>query len=140
MQRRSGITFLFVTHDQEEALAMSDEIALMNRGRIEQLGTPEEVYRAPATRFAANFLGAMNWIGGAGVRPEALRVSRNGGAGRCSAQVTQTLFLGNCVHVMMRLDSGEEATAEVPGATAAFVPGELVQVNWSSGDEMRFAE
>jgi spermidine/putrescine transport system ATP-binding protein len=139
MQRRSGIAFLFVTHDQEEALAMSDEIALMNCGRIEQMGTPEEVYRAPATRFAANFLGAMNWIGGAGVRPEALKVSRNGPAGR-PAQVTQTLFLGNCVHVMMRLDSGEEATAELPAAAAGFTPGDAVHVNWSSADEMRFSE
>jgi ABC-type Fe3+/spermidine/putrescine transport system ATPase subunit len=139
MQRRSGITFLFVTHDQEEALAMSDEIALMNRGRIEQMGSPQDVYRAPSTRFAANFLGAMNWIGGAGVRPEALRVSRGDASGH-RAQVTQSLFLGNCMHVMMRLESGEEATAEVPGTGGEFAPGEAVHVNWSSADEMRFPE
>jgi ABC-type sugar transport system ATPase subunit len=141
MQRRSGVAFLFVTHDQEEALAMSDEIALMNHGRIEQMGTPREVYRAPATRFAANFLGAMNWIGGAGVRPECLKVlrsvSRNPASGR-RAQVTQTLFLGNSVHVIMRLESGEEATAELPGAATDFAPGDAVDVNWSSADEMRF--
>jgi ABC-type Fe3+/spermidine/putrescine transport system ATPase subunit len=139
MQRRTGITFLFVTHDQEEALAMSDEIAIMNNGRIEQMGTPQEVYQAPGTRFVANFLGAMNWIGGIGIRPEALQLSRNGSRGRCGAEVTQSLFLGNCVHVMMRLETGEEATAEVLPSEADFAPGDRVHVNWSSADEMRFA-
>ena len=140
MQRRSGITFLFVTHDQEEALAMSDEIAIMNRGHIEQSGSPEDVYRAPASRFVAGFLGAMNWIGDAGVRPEALRVSRNGGPYRGTARVTQSLFLGNCVHVQMRLASGEEAVAELPPGETTFQPGDTVHVNWSSADEMRFPQ
>ena len=76
MQRKTGITFLFVTHDQEEALSMSDRVAVMNRGKIEQFGTPEEVYLRPATRFVAGFLGAMNWLGDAGVRPESTRVTR----------------------------------------------------------------
>ena len=76
LQRRLGITFLFVTHDQEEALTLSDRIAVMRAGRIEQVGTPEEVYLGPANRFVAGFLGAVNWIDGAGVRPEATRISR----------------------------------------------------------------
>ncbi len=139
MQRRTGITFLFVTHDQEEALAMSDEVAIMNGGRVEQMGTPQDVYRAPATRFTAGFLGAMNWIGSMGVRPEAVRVSRHEDGQRCSAKVQHTLFLGNCVHVVMRLASGEEVTAELPPGEAEFAPGEGVQVSWSSADEMRFS-
>jgi len=73
LQRRVGITFLFVTHDQEEAMSMSDSIAVMNQGRVEQVGTPEEVYLRPATRFVAGFLGAVNWIDGVGVRPEHIR-------------------------------------------------------------------
>ena len=77
MQRRVGITFLLVTHDQEEALSMSDQLAVMNAGAIEQVGTPEDVYLRPRTRFVAGFLGAVNWIGGVGVRPEATRISRS---------------------------------------------------------------
>ena len=70
MQRRVGITFLLVTHDQEEALSMSDQLAVMNAGAIEQVGTPQDVYLRPATRFVAGFLGAVNWIDGVGLRPE----------------------------------------------------------------------
>ena len=69
MQRKTGITFLFVTHDQEEALSMSDRVAVMNRGRVEQFSTPEDVYLRPATRFVAGFLGPVNWFGDAGLRP-----------------------------------------------------------------------
>ena len=64
IQKEVGITFVFVTHDQEEAMTMSDRIAVMNRGRIEQLGPPEEVYEHPATRFVAEFLGASNLLEG----------------------------------------------------------------------------
>src|SRR5258707_3348843 len=69
LQRRVGVTFLFVTHDQEEALSLSDRIAIMNAGAIEQIGTPQELYWQPRTRFAASFLGAMNWARGVGIRP-----------------------------------------------------------------------
>jgi putative spermidine/putrescine transport system ATP-binding protein len=62
LQRHVGITFVFVTHDQGEALGMSDRIAVFNHGRIEQLGTPEEVYEHPATAFVAGFVGAANLI------------------------------------------------------------------------------
>ncbi|MCF6476072.1 ABC transporter ATP-binding protein [Nonomuraea sp. MG754425] len=64
IQRRVGTTMVFVTHDQEEALALSDRIAVLNGGRIEQLGTPDEVYRRPATRFVAQFIGAANVLEG----------------------------------------------------------------------------
>jgi spermidine/putrescine ABC transporter ATP-binding subunit len=64
IQREVGITFVYVTHDQEEALTMSDRLAVMNAGRIEQLGTPRELYEKPATRFVADFLGTSNIIGG----------------------------------------------------------------------------
>jgi spermidine/putrescine transport system ATP-binding protein len=64
IQRDVGITFLYVTHDQEEAMAMSDRLAVMNAGKIEQYGTPRDVYEDPATRFVASFLGASNLIEG----------------------------------------------------------------------------
>ncbi len=64
LQRQLGITFIYVTHDQEEALTMSDRIAVMNRGRLEQVGTPEEVYNYPETKFVADFIGESNIIEG----------------------------------------------------------------------------
>src|SRR5882724_4294147 len=97
LQARVGTTFLFVTHDQEEALSMSDSIAVMNAGRVEQIGAPEDVYLRPATRFVAGFLGAVNWIGGVGLRPESLRLTRtatpNGTQCR-AATVRYSVFLG----------------------------------------------
>jgi spermidine/putrescine transport system ATP-binding protein len=62
IQREVGITFIYVTHDQEEALTMSDRIAVMNEGRVEQIGTPEEIYHAPSTVFVANFIGVANLL------------------------------------------------------------------------------
>ena len=61
IQREIGTTFLFVTHDQGEAMTMADRIAVMNEGRIEQIGTPEEIYRRPASRFVADFIGESNF-------------------------------------------------------------------------------
>src|ERR1700722_8534350 len=115
MQRKTGITFLFVTHDQEEALSMSDQVAVMNQGRVEQFGTPEEVYLRPATAFVAGFLGAMNWFGKAGVRPESTRVAREKPDGLpCQrAAVESALFFGNRVHLNSVLDEGGRAVAEL---------------------------
>ena len=140
LQRRVGITFLFVTHDQEEALAMSDSIAVMNQGRIEQVGSPEDVYLRPATRFVAGFLGAVNWIDGIGLRPEVTRIARHAPADVVSraATVVHSTFLGNCIQVMARLDSGEQAVAELARGSGAFQTGEAVHLYWKPADEMRF--
>ncbi len=141
MQRRVGITFLLVTHDQEEALSMSDQLAVMNQGLIEQVGSPEEVYLRPRSRFVAGFLGAVNWIGGVGVRPEATRLalSPDGGPQRyASGRVTGSVFLGDCVQVLVRLDSGENVVAQVPRAAAGFATGGPVHVCWDAADELVF--
>jgi ABC-type Fe3+/spermidine/putrescine transport system ATPase subunit len=141
LQRRVGITFLLVTHDQEEALSMSDQMAVMNAGRVEQVGTPEDIYLRPRTRFVAGFLGAVNWIGAVGLRPEATRVGRPGERnGSCwrPAVVTGSVFLGNCVHVLVRLESGEDTVAEVPRELAQFRNGDAVEICWHPHDEMRF--
>ena len=66
IQQEVGITFVYVTHDQEEALTMSDRMAVMSDGRVEQLGTPREAYEAPATAFVADFLGVSNLMSGTG--------------------------------------------------------------------------
>jgi spermidine/putrescine transport system ATP-binding protein len=133
MQQTAGITFLFVTHDQEEALSLSDRIAVMNRGKVEQVGTPREVYLKPATSFVAGFLGAVNWINGIGIRPEATRIARGG-----NSRVLQTVFLGNCIHVVVSLPNDEKATAETPHTGDTFHEGEAVTVSWNEADEIRF--
>ena len=75
IQQSVGITFVYVTHDQEEALAMSDRLAVFNEGRIEQIGDPAEVYEHPATPFVANFVGTSNVLAdGSAIRPEKIRV------------------------------------------------------------------
>ncbi len=141
LQRRVGITFLFVTHDQEEALSMADRLGVMNAGELQQVGTPEEVYLRPRTRFVASFLGAINWIGNIGVRPEALRIAKStaGQEARSSlATVVQSTFLGNCVHVEARLADGQTVVAQVSRLTEPFAAGEAVYVSWEPGDEQTF--
>ncbi len=142
LQRRVGITFLMVTHDQEEALTLAGRITILNKGRIEQTGTPHDVYLRPATPFVAQFLGGVNWRNGVGIRPEATRISNNGDAPPhgLPARVRETTFLGNCTHIAMQLDSGERFTAEVPRTHATYQPDEAVHVWWSEHDEMRFPQ
>jgi spermidine/putrescine transport system ATP-binding protein len=140
LQRRVGITFLFVTHDQEEALSMSDRMAVMNAGELEQIGTPQEIYLRPRSRFVAGFLGSVNWIGDIGVRPEATRLSRKPPEGMLSrpAGVTQSTFLGNCVHVTASFTDGETVVAEISRLESGFAPGDDVFVSWNPVDELRF--
>src|SRR5271170_1208234 len=141
IQRQTGITFLFVTHDQEEALSLSDRLGVMNKGCLEQIGTPEEIYLQPATKFVASFLGAVNWIGEVGVRPEAMRIERapssNGHRSR-PATILHSTFLGNCVHVDTRLSDGEPAVVEISRLGETFAPGERVHLWWEPADELRF--
>ena len=139
LQRSSGITFLFITHDREEALSLSDHVAIMNAGRIEQLDTPETAYHRPATRFVAGFLGAMNWFGDVGVRPERTRVSL---ARRDDASLPATLesvlFLGNSLHLHARLPNGSTVVAEVPSRGVVLREGTSVWIEWDPADEMRW--
>lgn len=134
LQRRTGVTFLFVTHDQEEALALSDRIAIMNAGGVEQTGTPQELYQKPRSRFVASFLGEMNWIDGAGIRPECVRLSCD--AGR-PGTITHTTFLGAHRLCTIRLEGGELVTAQM-AAGADHRPGQAVCVSWDAEDELRF--
>jgi spermidine/putrescine transport system ATP-binding protein len=144
LQRRVGVTFLFVTHDQEEALSMSDVIAVMNNGVVEQAGAPEEVYRKPATRFVASFLGMMNWIDGIGLRPESVRLSREPAAGSRAAVVTAKSFLGPMVYIEARLASGETCTVQAQNGAmsgaASFQPGDAVHVCWDESAEVRLPQ
>jgi putative spermidine/putrescine transport system ATP-binding protein len=117
LQRELGITSIFVTHDQEEALSISDRIVVMNEGRIEQVGTPSEIYNFPRTRFVASFVGTLNVLAGhalasgdavkkrlLAVRPEAI-VLEAPAAGRNSlaATVEEVSFLGSVVRIRARV-------------------------------------
>jgi spermidine/putrescine transport system ATP-binding protein len=103
IQHELGTTFVYVTHDQDEALAMSDRIAVMNRGRVEQLGTPREIYDHPRTAFVADFIGSLNalevtvdeLVGG-------YAVARFGEAGRIVAAIGDAHAAGDRVRVAVR--------------------------------------
>jgi putative spermidine/putrescine transport system ATP-binding protein len=122
IQRRLGITFIFVTHDQEEALTLSDRIAVFNEGGIVQLGTAEEIYRNPQTPFVANFVGtsavftadeAKSILGSKGacsVRPEHIDIVRGkapAGTITATGSVFDTIFLGASTRVIVDLDAGK---------------------------------
>jgi spermidine/putrescine transport system ATP-binding protein len=96
IQHELGTTFVYVTHDQEEALAMSDRIAVMNGGLVEQVGSPREIYETPASAFVADFVGTVNVLdldgGSVSVRPERIRILREGG--RLDGVVADVVYLG----------------------------------------------
>ena len=133
LQRRTGITFVIVTHDQEEALSMCDRIAVMHQGKVEQIGSPEDIYLRPATRFVAEFLGAMNWYNGVGIRPESMRLTGNG---MVKAVVESAVFLGHCVQLRARTADGVALVAEVPREDARFAVGDAVGMSWNKSDEI----
>ena len=133
LQRRLGITTVFVTHDQGEALVMSDRIAVMNAGRIEQVGTPAEIYERPASRFVAEFIGRMNFFTDGGrliaIRPQraSLSAHKRDDFAR-HGRVSQVLYLGATREYHLALDGGERALVEAPndGNAPRFVAGDAV--------------
>ena len=125
LQRTLGITFIFVTHDQEEALTLSDRIAVFNNGRIEQLGTPIEIYERPSSPFVASFVGTSNLftsadsesllgrVGGFSVRPEKLGLAARGVLTDgiiLPGTVTVVIYLGTSTRVLVRLASDKVLT------------------------------
>ena len=120
IQKEVGITFVYVTHDQEEALTMSDRLAVMANGEIEQIGSPVEVYERPATEFVAGFIGISNVLLRDGVRfvvrPEKIRMLAEGeqpAAGMTveSGQVEEVIYVGMSTRYVVRLDRGEQLVA-----------------------------
>ena len=105
-----GITFVYVTHDQEEALTMSDRLAVFNEGRIEQLGSPAEVYEHPQTEFVAGFVGVSNVLERDGrrftIRPEKIRMTEDGPGE--SGVVREVVYVGMVTRYVVDLDSGGE--------------------------------
>ncbi len=137
LQRQLGITFVFVTHDQGEALSMADRVAVFNAGRIVQVGTPQEIYERPATRFVADFVGSSNVLppaltarlGGpaswASLRPEAVRMD-----GPHRGRVTGTRYLGAATRIAVDL-GGAELAAILPAGRPVPAPGAEVTLGWA---------
>jgi ABC-type Fe3+/spermidine/putrescine transport system ATPase subunit len=149
LQQELGVTFVHVTHDQEEALALSDRVAVMNRGRIEQLGSPLEVYDAPATRFVADFIGETNFLRRNGstlaLRPERLELTRDAGgsADGLAGEVVTTMVVGPAIQSLIRADDGQEVLVRQQRGDSrgvAFQEGERVVVTWAEGAALVFTE
>jgi putative spermidine/putrescine transport system ATP-binding protein len=162
IQHEVGITFVFVTHDQDEALTMSDRIAVFNQGRTEQVATPAELYERPASAFVAGFVGTSNLIGGEAarattgrdgtftVRPEKIRMLEpdvGAGPGQCSATgvVADVAYLGSQTRFVVRLDAGGElvvtqqnlATSSMEALAARGRPVRLV---WDRRHNLQLSE
>jgi putative spermidine/putrescine transport system ATP-binding protein len=114
IQQDLGITFLYVTHDQEEALTMSDRIAVFNEGRIEQVGTPEEIYEHPATEFVAGFVGVSNVLERHGrrftIRPEKIEMLAGEADGGETGTIKEVIYAGAFTRYIVDLDEGGELT------------------------------
>jgi spermidine/putrescine transport system ATP-binding protein len=161
IQNEIGITFVHVTHDQEEAMTMADAIAVMNRGRIEQLGPPAELYERPATAFVAGFLGASNLLPGtvegtdairldegtvvranvnghsgqvaAGVRPEKITIGSGGGANELHGTVSETAYIGVATQVVVRTAAGvvQVFAQNLDSGGRVPAPGTNVVLTWA---------
>ncbi|WP_313462840.1 ABC transporter ATP-binding protein [Pseudomonas nitroreducens] len=147
LQRQLGITFIFVTHDQSEALSMSDRVAVFNKGRIEQVDTPGNLYRRPATRFVAEFVGTANVLRGdlaqrllGESRPHSLRPEhvRFGRAGEGELEVSGTLFdvqyMGASSRYEIELENGVRLVAALPNGEREEQrpkPGDAVTASWA---------
>lgn len=139
LQRAVGITFIFVTHDQEEALTMSDRIAVFNQGRIEQLGTPREIYENPQSPFVSEFVGQTNKIEIEGkkinIRPEFISISRVTTHGNRSIQGTlrDAIFVGAITRYLVDTNLGSSIISTNP--KEAIDIGEAVTLSWDKERE-----
>jgi len=149
LQQELGMTFVYVTHDQEEALTMSDRIAVFNHGRIEQVGSPAEMYEHPATTFVAGFIGTSNILERGGrtftVRPEKIRLLPfEAGEGE-PGTVRATAYLGPSTKFVVALDAGGELTVvqqnlETRSEDIDRMEGRRVRLQWRPDVEFAIEE
>ena len=154
IQREAGITFIFVTHDQEEAMRMSDRIAVFNEGSIEQIGTPQEVYEKPQTKFVASFLGVSNIFDGAAakeifgsstmvnIRPERIKLvpadtKLNTGESGVVGTIIEASYIGATTIFLIQTQSGQRVIAtrineELPDQINRYETGDRVGAVWKS--------
>jgi putative spermidine/putrescine transport system ATP-binding protein len=136
IQQRVGITFVYVTHDQEEALTMSDRIAVFSEGRIEQIGAPAEVYERPANEFVAGFVGVSNVLERDGrrftIRPERIRFAAEGEPG----VVQSVVYAGSVTRYFVDLERGGQITVvrQNEAAPHEIEQGQQVTVAWRPED------
>ena len=139
LQREVGITFIFVTHDQEEALTMSDRIAVFNNGRIEQLGTPREIYENPQSSFVSEFVGQTNKITIDGqrinIRPEHIELTKSStSSGRTIVgTITDLIFVGSVTRYRFKGADGTSLISTTP--VGDLKVGDSVTAQWSKDKE-----
>jgi ABC-type Fe3+/spermidine/putrescine transport system ATPase subunit len=138
LQTQVGITFIYVTHDQEEALTMSDRIALMRQGRIEQVGTPREIYARPRSRYVADFIGEANLLkvptGWLSVRPESISPVQAGeatGPNQRKGTVTEVVYAGVTTRVHLDIGGGERLVYYCEPGREPPAMGSQVTVGWA---------
>ena len=140
LQKQLGITFIYITHDQEEAINMSDRIGVMHEGILEQLGTPNEVYYQPQTSYVADFVGNANILHKNGetlaIRSENIRMD---GESVCTqeAVVVEKSFAGGQLRILFRLSDGQLLTASRYGIDNDMQAGETVKIGWDAKDAVK---
>lgn len=140
LQKRLGITFIYITHDQEEAINMSDRIGVMHEGVLEQLGTPNEVYYQPQTSYVADFVGNANILHKNGetfaIRSENILMN---GEAVCTqeAVVVEKSFAGGQLRILFGLPDGQTLTASRYGIDNDLQPGQKVKIGWDAKDAVK---
>jgi putative spermidine/putrescine transport system ATP-binding protein len=154
IQREVGITFVFVTHDQDEALTMSDRLVVLNHGRIEQLGTPIEVYERPSTEFVAGFIGVSNLLERGGrrftIRPEKIQLADSAqpvpeGHHAEGGRIDDVIYLGMVTRYVVELDAGGtlmvvSQNRETAAAQVLEAKGRHVTVSWREDQTFEVGE
>ena len=140
LQKQLGITFIYITHDQEEAINMSDRIGVMHEGILEQLGTPNEVYYQPQTSYVADFVGNANILHKNGetfaIRSENILMN---GEAVCTqeAVVVEKSFAGGQLRILFGLPDGQTITASRYGIDNDLQPGQKVKIGWNAKDAVK---
>ncbi|MBM6595455.1 ABC transporter ATP-binding protein [Microvirga pudoricolor] len=144
LHRSTGVTIIYVTHDQEEALFLSDKIALMDKGRIVQVGTPRDLYFRPNSRFVASFLGECNFLASGeaeiAIRPERMRVGEPARVSdrQVEAVVENIIFMGTGYRLVLRAD-GRELTVLTDADIPDMNRGDVITVGYDQAHAMRLA-
>jgi putative spermidine/putrescine transport system ATP-binding protein len=141
LQRELGITFIHVTHSQDEAMALADLMVVMDNGHIRQSGTPREIFERPASAFIARFIGGHNVVPTAGgavaVRADRCRIGSPGNGPHLSGRVAAVEYQGPVVRVALETQSGEQAAALLPDHmffAGPVQPGDTATLVWSEAD------
>ena len=140
LQKQLGITFIYITHDQEEAINMSDRIGVMHEGVLEQLGTPNEVYYQPRTSYVADFVGNANilHLGSETLAIRTENILMNGEEGCVhEASVVEKSFAGGQLRILFRLPDGQLLTASRYGIDHDLQPGQTVKIGWDAKNAVK---